>query len=100
MLGGMKKMLAILSCSSPFQTLFKLLVFVFWGALVCFIARSESAIAIAIATGLSRDRFFICGDPKGGNSAISRPETLRFRSSCERNEKVIGSAKILAIVDL
>ena len=44
---------------------------------------------------LSSDRSFIWGDPL---ESTSRSETLRLQSSCDK--KVIGSAKVLAIVDL
>ena len=52
------------------------------------IGNAIASIAIAFAAGLSRNRFFHLRPPsKGDNSAISRPETLRLRSSCDRIEK-------------
>ena len=67
-----------------------------------FIARSKNAIAIAIAIAagfIVRSLFSFGVTSKGDNSAISQPETLQLRS-CDKNMKVIGSAKIPAIVDL
>ena len=66
--------------------------------LVRFIARSEDAIAIAIAIAagcIARSLFSFEVTSKGDNSAINWPETLRLRSSCDKNEKWLVLQKFL-----
>ena len=71
-------------------------------AFFCFRTWITNAIHIHcnLVRFIARSLFHVGCPSKGDNSAISRPQTLRLRSSCDKSKKVIGSAEILVIVDL